>query len=80
MSTTTKNLDEIRALLRRLSPRSRRSATDFIHYLADQEDLDLLADEQAVAEDLALFKRVREGDLSGTVTLDEACKRSDSGD
>ena len=36
----------------------------------------LLLDVQDIEEDLALVKRVRAGDLSGTVTLEEARRRS----
>lgn len=59
-------------LLDKLSPRGRKSALEFIEYLADREDVALPED---ASEDRALVARVRRGDLTGTVTLAEARKQ-----
>jgi len=58
-------------LLRKLSPRGRKSALDYIEYLAEREEIVLPEDEEAVREDLAAAKAARANNYRDTMTLDE---------
>jgi len=68
MATSTTDLKRTFELMERLSEGSRKLVRDLVELLADREDLDEGLDE----EERALFARVEAGDLSGTVTLEEA--------
>lgn len=74
MSTTADagRLERANRLLQLLPPEQRRSAIDFIEFLAQENDIDLLLDLDGIEDDLAAAKRFRSGDRRGTVTLDEA--------
>lgn len=74
MASTGERLDRATDILRRLPARRRGSALDFIEYLAADTELDgeLGLSAEEIAEDKALVARVRQGDLSETVTLEEA--------
>jgi hypothetical protein len=65
-------------ILQLLPAAARSSALDFIEYLAYQEDVDLLLDEGALAEDLEAVRRCREGDYSDTMTLEEVRQAMDN--
>lgn len=56
-------------LLRKLSPKSRRSAIDYIEYLAELEELVLPEEEEALREDLAAAKAARATQYRHTKSL-----------
>ena len=68
MATNATDLKRTVELMERLSEGSRKLVCDLVELLADREDLDEGLDD----EERALFARVEAGDLSGTVTLEEA--------
>ena len=68
MATDAADLQRTVELMERLSDASRKVVRDLVELLADREDLDEGLDD----EERALFARVDAGDLSGTVTLEEA--------
>lgn len=72
MSTTADagRLERANRLLQLLPPEQRQSVMDFIEFLAQENDIDLLLDLDGIEEDLAAAKRFRGGDRSGTVTLE----------
>jgi len=70
MATKAPDLQRTVELMARLSEPSLRIVRDLVALLADREDLDEGLDE----EERQLFARVAGGDLSGTVTLEEATR------
>ena len=68
MATDAPDLKRTFELMNHLSEPSRRIVRDLVELLADREDLDEGLDD----EERELFARVAAGDLSGTVTLEEA--------
>jgi hypothetical protein len=75
MAAVDKRIERAARILKLMPARNRKTALDFIEFLAQEDDLDLLVDVDDIGEDLALVKRVRKGDFSGTVTLEEARRR-----
>jgi len=75
MAAVDKRIERAAQILRLLPARIRKTALDFIEFLAQENDLDLLLDVADIEDDLALVKRVESGDFSGTVTLEEARRR-----
>jgi hypothetical protein len=75
MAAVDQRIERAAKILKLLPARNRKTALDFIEFLAQENDLDLLLDMHDIDEDLALVKRVDAGDFSGTVTLEEARRR-----
>jgi len=68
MATDATDLRRTFELMNHLSESSRKMVRDLVELLADREDLEEGLDE----EERELFSRLEAGDLSGTVTLEEA--------
>jgi hypothetical protein len=72
MAAVDKRIERAAKILRLLPAKKRTPILDVIEFLAQEGDLDLLLEVDDIEEDLALVKRVRSGNLSGTVMLEEA--------
>jgi len=59
------------ALLRRLSSKGRRSALDYIEFLAEREEIVLPEEEEGLREDLAAAKASRKNNYRDCLTLEE---------
>ncbi|MEN6305275.1 MAG: hypothetical protein ABFD96_21310 [Armatimonadia bacterium] len=71
MAADSKLSNRALSLLRKLSTRGRKSALDYIEYLAEREDIVLPEDEEALREDLAAAKAARKSNYRDTLTVDE---------